>query len=203
MKFGDFFSSGVMNWRAESGHVGVSLNVCTEFRYVDLRTVISTLPHQRRSNVIKMTPGPKRFASAFQLFIFPIERIILEMTNMEGETCVSRGREASESDWLAWLYWNDVISRRVHVKGRKNYKALERGKWKANLSCKNVLRHSTWYCVWSASTTMIPDWVMWKTQTTSRDMLDKWVEITLLCKPAPHTVSHSTRPTSLPSMAWK
>ena len=58
----------------------------------------STSPPQSRgrlssSNVIKMTPGPTRFAvtrvdgiqSAFQLFISPpIERIILEMTNLEG-----------------------------------------------------------------------------------------------------------------------
>ncbi|XP_063743292.1 piggyBac transposable element-derived protein 4-like [Eleginops maclovinus] len=58
----------------------------------------STSPHPSRgrlssSNVIKMTPGPTRFAvtrvdeiqSAFQLFISsPIERIILEMTNLEG-----------------------------------------------------------------------------------------------------------------------
>lgn len=58
----------------------------------------STSPHQSRgrlssSNVIKMTPGPTRFAvtrvddiqSAFQLFISPpIEKIILEMTNLEG-----------------------------------------------------------------------------------------------------------------------
>lgn len=58
----------------------------------------SKSPHQSRgrlssSNVIKMTPGPTRFAvtrvddiqSAFQLFISPpIEKIILEMTNLEG-----------------------------------------------------------------------------------------------------------------------
>ncbi|XP_059209533.1 piggyBac transposable element-derived protein 4-like [Centropristis striata] len=58
----------------------------------------STSPHQSRgrlssSNVIKMTPGPTRFAvtrvddieSAFQLFISPpIEKIILDMTNLEG-----------------------------------------------------------------------------------------------------------------------
>lgn len=58
----------------------------------------STSPHQSRgrlssSNVIKMTPGPTRFAvtrvddiqSAFQLFISPpIEKIILNMTNLEG-----------------------------------------------------------------------------------------------------------------------
>ncbi|KAL7840993.1 hypothetical protein SRHO_G00246840 [Serrasalmus rhombeus] len=58
----------------------------------------STSPHQSRgrllsSNVIKMTPGPTRFAvtrvddieSAFQLFISPaIENIILDMTNLEG-----------------------------------------------------------------------------------------------------------------------
>ncbi|XP_029699299.1 uncharacterized protein [Takifugu rubripes] len=58
----------------------------------------STSPHQSRgrlssSNVIKMTPGPTRFAvtrvddiiSTFQLFISPpIEKIILEMTNLEG-----------------------------------------------------------------------------------------------------------------------
>ncbi|XP_063741958.1 piggyBac transposable element-derived protein 4-like [Eleginops maclovinus] len=58
----------------------------------------STSPHPSRgrlssSNVVKMTPGPTRFAvtrvdeiqSAFQLFISsPIERIILEMTNLEG-----------------------------------------------------------------------------------------------------------------------
>ncbi|XP_021162792.2 piggyBac transposable element-derived protein 3 isoform X1 [Fundulus heteroclitus] len=57
----------------------------------------STSPQSRgrpsSANVIKMTPGPTRFAitrideihSAFQLFISPpIERIILEMTNLEG-----------------------------------------------------------------------------------------------------------------------
>ncbi|XP_054883216.1 piggyBac transposable element-derived protein 4-like [Poeciliopsis prolifica] len=58
----------------------------------------SSSPHQSQgrlssSNVIKMTPGPTRFAvtrindieSAFQLFISPpIEKIILEMTNLEG-----------------------------------------------------------------------------------------------------------------------
>lgn len=35
MKFGDFSSSSVMNWSAKSRHVGVSWNVCVEFRYVD------------------------------------------------------------------------------------------------------------------------------------------------------------------------
>ncbi|XP_008423828.1 piggyBac transposable element-derived protein 4-like [Poecilia reticulata] len=58
----------------------------------------STSPHQSRarlssSNVIKMTPGPTSFAlsrvddieSAFQLFISPpMEKIILDMTNLEG-----------------------------------------------------------------------------------------------------------------------
>ncbi|XP_014853421.1 PREDICTED: piggyBac transposable element-derived protein 3-like [Poecilia mexicana] len=58
----------------------------------------STSPHQSQarlssSYVLKMTPGPTRFAltrvddieSAFQLFISPpIEKIILDMTNLEG-----------------------------------------------------------------------------------------------------------------------
>ncbi|XP_037530523.1 piggyBac transposable element-derived protein 4-like [Nematolebias whitei] len=59
----------------------------------------STSPHQSQGrlsscNVIKMIPGPTRFAvtrvddieSAFQLFISPpIEKIILNMTNLEGK----------------------------------------------------------------------------------------------------------------------
>nr|XP_046255654.1 piggyBac transposable element-derived protein 4-like [Scatophagus argus] len=78
----------------------------------------STSPHQSRgrlssSNVIKMTPGPTRFAvtrvddiqSAFQLFISPpIEKIILEMTNLEGKRVFQeKWKPLDQTDLHAYL----------------------------------------------------------------------------------------------------
>ena len=78
----------------------------------------TTLPHQSQgrvssSNVIKMTPGPTRFAitrvddiqSAFQLFISPpIEKIILEMTNLEGKRVFDvKWKPLDQTDLHAYL----------------------------------------------------------------------------------------------------
>ena len=75
-------------------------------------------PHQSRgrlspSNVIKMTPGPTRFAvtqvddnqSAFQLFIAtPIESIILEMINLEGRRVFQeKWKPLDQSDLHAYI----------------------------------------------------------------------------------------------------
>ncbi|XP_053351170.1 piggyBac transposable element-derived protein 4-like [Clarias gariepinus] len=78
----------------------------------------STSPHLSQgrlssSNVIKMTPGPTRFAitraddiqSTFQLFISPpIERIILDMSNLEGRRVFQeKWKPLDQTDLRAYL----------------------------------------------------------------------------------------------------
>nr|XP_054600172.1 piggyBac transposable element-derived protein 4-like [Nothobranchius furzeri] len=163
----------------------------------------STSPHRSRgrlssANVIKMTPGPTRFAvtrvdnihSAFHLFIpSPIEKIILDMTNLEG-------RRVFQQKWKPM----DLTELHAYI-GILVLAGVYRSKGEANASLWNEENGRPIFRATMSLETFhkISRVIRFDNRETRasrcerdklaavRDVWDKWVEILpLLYNPGPH-----------------
>nr|XP_054602931.1 piggyBac transposable element-derived protein 4-like [Nothobranchius furzeri] len=163
----------------------------------------STSPHRSRgrlssANVIKMTPGPTRFAvtrvdnihSAFHLFIpSPIEKIILDMTNLEG-------RRVFQQKWKPM----DLTDLHAYI-GILVLAGVYRSKGEANASLWNEENGRPIFRATMSLETFhkISRVIRFDNRETRasrcerdklaaiRDVWDKWVEILpLLYNPGPH-----------------